>query len=360
MFAPFIIFRKFRLRVVPFIGCLVLSQFGTAFAQDDIGECSATPLESPLGSPALLYQFDGVEYFEEDLPNDLQQALFDMRMEHYHKQLELIDAAILGNHLRQASAETGKSMQTLAGELFAVGRPDHQAVNDFYNDNQSRISQPLESVREQIRQMLAEQAAHEKRAVLIKSLKRPCAFEAGISKPLAPFVEISYQEYPSKGSVTAPIIIVEFADYQCPHCKTAAAALSRIVGQYPDDVQVVFMDFPVNRSGISRVVAKGAVCAAAQASFWPYHDLAFERQNSLGADSPLEIATDLGLDRELFSACYESNLAEERVAQSEREAARLGVASTPTLFLNGRRLQLRNLDADLREAIDAKLAENDT
>ena len=360
MFESLLVSTKSHLYVVSLAACLAFSHVGTSSAQDDIGECSAAPMGVDPGPSAPLYKLDDVEYFEEDLPNDLRQALFDVRMEHYHKQLELIDAAILGNYLRQTSVETGKSLQVLAGELFSGGRPDDQAVDDFYAQNRARIEQPLEQVREQIRQMLGEQAAREKRTALIESLKLFSAFEIGISKPLGPVVEIVTDGYPRKGPVTAPVTIVEFADYQCPHCKVAAAALSRIVGEYPDDVQVVFMDFPVNRSGISRVVAKGGVCAAEQDSFWPYHDLAFERQESLSADSPLEIATALGLERERFSTCYASDLAEERVASSEAEAVRLGVGSTPTLFLNGRRLQLRNLDEELRDAVETELAEKES
>ena len=70
----------------------------------------------------------------------------------------------------------------------------------------------------------------------------------------------------------------------------------------------------------------------------------------------MEIATALGLDSEAFSLCYASDLAEQRVLRSEREAVRLGVGSTPTLFLNGRRLDLHNLGSELREAIDEELA----
>ena len=252
------------------VGALLASCYAyTANAQDEIGECSANPESADVGVEGSLYSFDGVEYFEDDLSPDLQQALFDMRMDHYRRQLELIDAAILGGYLSQAAEKTGKSVEELANEAFSVGRPDDEAVRNFYEANRARIAQPLEAVAQQIRQMLSEQAAREKRTVLIESLKQLSSFEVGLSKPLAPFVDIDTEGYPTKGPASAAVTIVEFADYQCPHCKAAAAALSQIVAQYPTDVQVVFMDFPVNRSGISRVVAKGAVCAAEQGSFWP-------------------------------------------------------------------------------------------
>ena len=117
------------------------------------------------------------------------------------------------------------------------------------------------------------------------------------------------------------------------------------------------MDFPINQSGISRLVAKGAACANEQGRFWDYHDLAFEQQSGLSPRSPTALADKLGLDKDQFDSCYNSQAAEQQVSRAEAEAARLGLSSTPTFYVNGQRLRLtRGLAADLNSAVERALA----
>ena len=237
---------------------------------------------------------------------------------------------------------------------------DDADIEIFYESNKDRIGYPLDMLRDQLREMLVQQKRQAKQAELIAETKRNQSFELALSKPIAPRVTIDTEGFPSKGNPGAKVTIVEFADYQCPHCKSSAAVIEQIVKRHNDDVRVVFMDFPVNRSGISRVVAEGAVCADKQGQFWPYHDLAFEQQQNLSNDSALRFARELGMDIDEFKACLESQLPRDRIAKSEGEASRLGVKSTPTLFLNGRQLHLHDLEAELSEAVEQAIGEKET
>jgi len=140
-------------------------------------------------------------------------------------------------------------------------------------------------------------------------------------------------------------------------CVKLTVPLRRIAERYRDEVRIVFMDFPINPSGISRAVAEGAACADRQDGFWRYHDLAFDRQGGLSRDSAAQLAAELGIDVEAFRACLDSAFPRERVARSEAQARRLGLSATPTIFLNGRRLHLHDLENDLPREIDKILAE---
>ena len=135
------------------------------------------------------------------------------------------------------------------------------------------------------------------------------------------------------------------------------ATEAEIEARYGDRLRVVFVDFPINPSGISRIVARGAACAAEQGRFWDYHDLAFERQRQLDASAPGTLAAALKLDMTAFQSCLAAPRAQAVVARGAAEAARLGLDSTPTLFLNGRRLILPSIERDLPVAIEAALAE---
>ena len=126
--------------------------------------------------------------------------------------------------------------------------------------------------------------------------------------------------------------------------------------QFKDDLKIVFMDYPINRSGISRKIAEGAVCAAAQDKFWEYHDLAFSDQRALKNDSAPRFAEQLEMDSSAFAECLASDKPAAHVKRGEEQGQRLGVSSTPTLFLNGRKLHVHDMEADLPKAIQQVLS----
>ena len=93
-----------------------------------------------------------------------------------------------------------------------------------------------------------------------------------------------------------------------------------------------------------------------QGKFWAYHDQAFEDQITLTKDAPLEIAEEVGLDLAAFKSCVASQRPKDYVARAEGQAERLGVSSTPTLYVNGQRLRVtRGLGPDLDAAVKAAL-----
>ncbi len=337
---------------------LALTLFiGIPAARSEVGACGPEPSASGANElHGTLYSIDGKSRSEADLPPALQQALFDARLEHYKKQRELIDAAVFEDELERRAKRAGKSQEQIASEVLAVENPDDASVEAFYNENKSRIAYPLDAVRDQIRQMLVQRTVQARQSELIAQAKRERSFKLVLAKPTAPYAEIATEGFPSKGASDAKVTIVEFADYQCPHCKRAAGAMDQIVKRYGDDVRVVFLDFPINPSGISRIIAEGGACAAKQGRFWAYHDLAFDKQSTLGKESATMFASQVGIDADVFQSCMDSSFPREQVAKAEAEARRLGLRSTPTFFLNGRRLHLHDFEKELPVEIDKALS----
>jgi protein-disulfide isomerase/uncharacterized membrane protein len=148
-----------------------------------------------------------------------------------------------------------------------------------------------------------------------------------------------------KGS-PGDVVIVEFSDFECAHCAKAYRSLKRVLPRFGGDVQLRFHHFPLNADCNPAVDARihpyaclaavASECAAAQGRFWPYHDLLFENQSELDRPSLIEYAERAGLDRGAFVACLESEAARQAVLRDVAEGRRLGIASTPTFFLNGR------------------------
>lgn len=161
----------------------------------------------------------------------------------------------------------------------------------------------------------------------------------------APVADDGFTGY-SKGSDEAPVEIVEYSDFQCPYC----AQLS--VVQFPDierrliatgRVRWVFRDFPLEIHPHARLASRAAQCAGEQERFWEMHDALLWKQREWASlrnpQSKFEdYARDIGLDRRAFDECYSSARYDARVQVAFEEGRARGVSGTPTLFVNGTKL----------------------
>ena len=172
----------------------------------------------------------------------------------------------------------------------------------------------------------------------MEKLKKKGEFAFFLSELESPVFSIQTDSFPSKGKENAKITLVEFADYQCPHCKEASNVVKRILDQYKDKMKFVFIDFPINHSGISTKVSEGAYCANVQNKFWDYHYAAFSKQEELNNDSPLELAKSLGLDIAKFTACYNSQGTRDKISGAKKIGEKVGIRGTPSFFLNGKKI----------------------
>jgi protein-disulfide isomerase len=323
-----------------------------------MGVALALLSSSPLTFAAdkdVLFQLDDKAYTATDLPLSLQQSLYDIQLDFHKKRAALVDEALATMELEKRAKESGKSVDEVAAALFKAEEVTDEAINAFYEENKERIQQPLESIKGQIKQLLEQNAQAEKQNAFLTELKQGNVFQLGFEQPQAPFAEIDISGFPFKGAEDGKAVLVEFADYQCPHCARANEVLKKVQEQFKDDLKIVFLDFPINRSGISRKIAEGAACAGKQDKFWEYHDLAFSDQRALNDAAMAGLAEKLKLDMDEFNKCIESDYPEQQVKRGQDEGQRLGVDSTPTLFLNGHRLHLHDMEKDLPEEIKAVL-----
>lgn len=166
----------------------------------------------------------------------------------------------------------------------------------------------------------------------------------------------------SKGANNAPVVVVEYADFQCPFCRQFAAGPERqLQKDYVDTNQVRFVFRHLAFIGPeSLLAAQAAECANEQGRFWDYHDKLFEEQGAenSGAFSPENLkrfATELGLDAPQFNQCLDSGKYQAKVQQEVAEAGRLGIRSTPTLLVNGQLIRNGSDYQRLQTAIEAAL-----
>ena len=166
---------------------------------------------------------------------------------------------------------------------------------------------------------------------------------------------------PSKGPADAKVTVVEFADFECPHCRELHQVLATLEQRYPQ-VRVVYKDYPLTEiHEWAETAAIGARCAYMQspAAFWKVHDAIFDNQDLISAeniwDKLNDFAAKAGLNMDTFKACMASPEAKQAVDASRDEGVALGVNSTPTVYVNGR----PNVGGDpaaLSQYIDFELA----
>lgn len=296
----------------------------------------------PLGAGTKeIFSYRGQKYDAERLSPAAKQSLYDMRREYWERYEAFVDEVILDLHVEELVKKSGKARLVIEDELFHASEPSDKEVADWYDGNRNRLppGYKLEQIAGDIRTLLKGEQKKKKRDELIAKLKRDGKAKMAFEEPLAPKHAIASDGYPAKGAAKAKVTIVEFADYQCPHCQAAGDVLAKLVTKYADQVRLVFMDFPLNQSGISLVVAHGAVCADEQGRFWDYHAAAFKDQGELTADSPGKLATTLKLDVDKFKACMATDKPAQRVAKAKAEGERVGVDATPTIYLNGQHVR---------------------
>lgn len=147
-----------------------------------------------------------------------------------------------------------------------------------------------------------------------------------------------------KGALTAPVVIVEYGDFQCPACGTYQPVVNDVEQHFGDKVAVVFREFPLTQiHNGALVAAQAAEAASLQGKFWEFHDLLYERQSSwpLALDlkkTMVDYAKELGLDTTEFTNDLESQVVKDRVQRDVDSGNASQVLGTPTFFINGQQI----------------------
>jgi len=143
-----------------------------------------------------------------------------------------------------------------------------------------------------------------------------------------------------QGPVDAPIILLEYGDYECPYCGDAYPVVKVIQERLGDRLCFAFRNFPlVNAHPHAEHAAEAAEAAAAQGKFWEMHDALFENQTALDDEDLAQYATDLGLDAGRLISEVVAGAHATRLQEDFRSGARGGVNGTPTFFINGVRYE---------------------
>jgi protein-disulfide isomerase len=259
----------------------------------------------------------------------LVQALYDARRAAID---EIVATALIDAEARARGLDRSALIEKeITSKIAPVGDTD---IANWYQANQARVQgAPLDQVRAPIRAYLTQQRMEEARQTYVDALKAKTPVRVMLDPPR---MKVATTNAPSKGPSGAPIVMIEFSDFQCPYCLRAHATVDQVLAKYGDRIHFVYRHFPLPGHPNARPAAEASACAAEQGKFWPYHDRLFAQPARLSETDLKQHAAELGLDSTKFSTCFETHKNKSVVDEDVREADEAGVNATPTFFINGR------------------------
>ena len=278
------------------------------------------------------------------------QGLFDARQ---RALVYLVDEQLL---MAAAKLDGIEVDSLVAREITShVSVVSDEEIETFYAQNQQRMGkQTLESMQDRIRGFLMagqERVAQQKYLIGLRK-------EAGVTILLEPpraLIEVATDE-PAKGPEDAPILLVEYSDYECPYCSRAQPSVEQVLQTYGDKVRLVYRDFPLSIHDNAHLAAQAGLCANEQGRFWEYHDVLYANARALRPADLQRYATDLDLDPAPFAECLDSGRYVETVDADLQSGQQHGVTGTPAFFINGRILSGAQPFAAFKKIIDEELA----
>jgi len=270
-----------------------------------------------------------------------------------------LEAMIADSLVAEAAKKSGMSTD---GYLEAETAKRVMPVTDaevaaFYKENINQMQgRSLEAIAPTITRYLTDQRRAQARDAVIDELRtKGPAIRVSLEAPRSNVTVAASN--PSVGSASAPITLVEFSDYQCPYCGRVEPTLKRLRAAYGDKIRFVWKDFPLTQIHPQAFKASEAAhCAGDQGKYWDLHDVLFSKQSELQLDDLKRHALTLGLKTDDFNQCLDSGKYAERVRDGVAEGGQLGVNSTPTVFINGRRFSGAQPYEVFAKAIDEELA----
>jgi protein-disulfide isomerase len=174
-------------------------------------------------------------------------------------------------------------------------------------------------------------------------------------------VNLAAEGSQTRGADNGNVTLVEFGDFQCPSCKTIDLVLKQLIKEFPDNLTLVWRNFPLTGHKNARAAASAAEAAGKQGKYWEMHDKLFETQTGWsGADNAGELfagyAQSLELDKQKFLDDTNSADITEIIRRDMQMGYDLGITGTPTFFINGEEMAIPGSLDDFRAIIKAAVA----
>jgi thioredoxin family protein/SurA-like protein len=233
------------------------------------GQSSETPAKSPI-----LGLVDGQTISEDDLPPQVQGQLKPLREQEYRIRKQALDALINQKLVEAEAKKKGISPDTLLQQEVEskLAEPTEAELRAVYAVQRDQLNQqPFEDVKAQLQQTLKKAKLQEAAQEYVTSLRGQAKILILLA---APQTLVSFDPARVRGNAKARVMIVEFADSQCPYCRQVQMTLKDILAKHEGVVALAFRDMPLEKiHPLALNAPEAARCAGEQGKFWEYYDL---------------------------------------------------------------------------------------
>ena len=313
---------------------------------------------TPAPADTVLAIVNNQPIYASEVEGYLAVQLQTLRQNMYELQRNMLETLINKTVIESEAKRRGITPDEFRQSVTAEVMVTDTEIQDAYARaaGRSPLGIPGDAeLKEQIKVNLLAQKRMDAFRKAVAELRANSATEVYLKAP-EPLRMVVPTNGPSRGNPGAALTIVEFADFECPYCKQATATIESVLSEYGQNVRFVYRHMPLPSHRFAFKAAQAAVCADQQGQFWPYHDLLFSRSPELSEASLESMARSLKLNMSDFAKCSSNEASRAIVTADMKEAARLGVASTPTFFVNGRMVKGAIGPEDFRKILNEELA----
>jgi len=279
----------------------------------------------------VVAEIAGRKVTTEELEQKQAGKLLQARYKYYLAERDALEQLIDDQLLEMQASKEAVTLDELFKRHIAVNVPEptEDQLRFYYEGVQTDES--YEAARANIIETVRQLRTKKARDKYVAELRGQYNVVVELSQPSA---RVEVGNAPRLGPETAPVQVVEFADYECPYCQKVNADLIRLREQFGDKVSLVYKDFPLPMHPLAPRAAEAAHCAGQQGKFWEFHDALFQNKRLQVSDLKQE-ARVLKLDVARFDQCLDGGEQIAPVKNDAKEGQRLGLQGTPSFFING-------------------------
>jgi protein-disulfide isomerase len=291
--------------------------------------------------------------YDTDLASAVEGQLQPLRTQEYEIKRRALDTLIEQKMLEAAAKKKGLTTEKLIDQEVSSKIPDPSdaELQGYYVG--LKVNRPFAEVKVQLRDGFKQAKMQQARQEYMKTLRTDSNVVVLLS---APRVEVAHDPARVRGNPKAPVMIVEFSDYQCPYCHSVEPTVKEVLTKYGDKVSLSYRDFPLTAIHSQAMIsAEASRCALEQGKFWEYHDQLFTA-SKLEKDDLIGYARNLKLDDKQFESCLTSEKYKADIEKDTQDGRRAGVSGTPGFFINGVEISGAKPKDEFERIIDDELA----
>jgi protein-disulfide isomerase len=310
---------------------LTLGLISSTLCTPSFAEASA---DASSANGAVMIEIDGRKLTFTDVEKERPGVFFHAINTFYQgeqKALEqFVDDYLLDQQAKKENLTVDQLLDLHVNNAIDKKEPSEEALKVYYEGVDT--PQTYEAVRDQIVASIMQRRLAKVKNSYMESLRKNSKVALHLTPPRA---QISLKDTAVRGPENAKVVLVEYADFECPYCQQVQPVLEKLEAEYKGRMAFAYKDVPLPMHSHAQKAAEAAHCAGEQGKYWEYHDkLYLSRQ--LEVTDLKEHARTLKLDGGQFDKCLDTGKYLNQVRTSLAEGQRLGIEGTPSFFMNGR------------------------